>query len=63
MLIIFLFSEEFARTLAWLRARLKRSPRYRIVVYPLVLLLIAAAGFIIVTSLIKFSSTLTFSYD
>ena len=63
LLIIFLFSEEFARALTWFRARLKRSPRWRIIVYPLLLLLIAAAGFIIVTSLIKFSTTLTFSYD
>jgi hypothetical protein len=63
LLIIFLFSEEFARVLAWLRFRLKRSPRYRIMVYPLLLLLIVAAGIIIVTSLIKFSTTLTFSYD
>ena len=63
LLIIFLFSEEFARALAWLRARLKRSPRWRIIVYPLLLLLIVIAGFIIVTSLIKFSTTLTFSYD
>ena len=63
LLIIFLFSEEFARALKWLRTRLKGSPRGRIIVYPLLLLLIAAAGFIIVTSLIKFSTTLTFSYD
>ena len=63
LLIIILFTEEFARALEWLRARLKRSPRGRIIVYPLLLLLIVAAGFIIVTSLIKFSSTLTFSYD
>ena len=63
LLIIVLFSEEFARALEWLRARLKRSPRYRIIVYPLLLLLIVVAGFIIVTSLIKFSTTLTFSYD
>ena len=63
LLIIFLFSEEFARVLAWLRGRLQRSPRYRIIVYPLLLLLIVAAGIIIVTSLIKFSTTLTFSYD
>jgi uncharacterized protein YacL len=62
-LIIFLFSEEFARTLAWLRARLKRSPRSRIIVYPLVLLLIAAVGFIILSSLLEFSTNLTFSYD
>jgi predicted PurR-regulated permease PerM len=58
-----LFSEEFARALEWLRTRLRRSPRCRIIVYPLLLLLILAAGFIIVTSLIEFSTTLTFSYD
>jgi uncharacterized protein YacL len=63
LLIIFLFSEEFARALEWFRARLKRSPRSRIIVYPLLLLLIVVAGFIIVTSLIKFATTLTFSYD
>ena len=63
MLFIFLFSEEFARALGWLRARLQRFPRYRIIVYPLLLLLIVAAGFIIVTSLLKFSTSLTFSYD
>ncbi|MBU4232448.1 MAG: hypothetical protein L6277_04575 [Desulfobacterales bacterium] len=63
LLIIFLFTEEFARALEWLRARLKRSPRYRIIVYPLLLLLIVVAGFIIVTSLIKFATTLTFSYE
>jgi hypothetical protein len=63
LLIIFLFTEEFARALEWLRARLKGFPRRRIIVYPLLLLLIVVAGFIIVTSLIKFSTTLTFSYD
>ena len=63
LLIIFLFSEEFARALTWLRALLQRSPRYRIIVYPLLLLLIVVAGIIIVTSLIKFATALTFSYD
>ena len=63
LLIIFLFSEEFARCLKWLRTCLKGSVRGRIIVYPLLFLLIAAAGFIIVTSLIKFSTTLTFSYE
>ena len=63
LLIIFMFSEEFARVLEWLRGRLRQSPRYRIIVYPLLVLLIVAAGIIIVTSLIKFSTTLTFSYD
>jgi hypothetical protein len=63
LLIIFLFSEECARALEWLRACLQRSPRYRIIIYPLLLLLIIAAGFIIVTSMIKFSASLTFSYD
>jgi hypothetical protein len=63
LLILILFSEEFARAQKWLRAILQRSPRYRIIVYPLLLLLIAAAGIIIVTSLIEFATTLTFSYD
>ena len=63
LLIIIFFSEEFVRALTWLRACLKRSPQYRIIVYPLLLLLIAVAGIIIVTSLIKFSTTITFSYD
>jgi predicted PurR-regulated permease PerM len=63
LLIIFLFTEEFARALAWLRARLQRSRWCRIIIYPLLLLFVVAAGFIIVTSLIKFSTTLTFSYD
>jgi len=63
LLFIILFSEEFARALKWLRARLQRAPRYRLIVYPLLLLLIVAAGIIIVTSLIQFSTTLTFSYD
>jgi len=63
LLIIFLFSEEFARALNWVRAGLRRSPRYRLIVYPLLLLLIVVAGIIIVTSLIKFSTAFTFSYD
>jgi uncharacterized protein YacL len=63
LLIIIFFSEEFARALKWLRARLQRSPRYRIIVYPMALLLIIVAGIIIITSLIKFSTALTFSYD
>jgi hypothetical protein len=63
LLIIILFSEEFARALKWLRVRLKRSPRYRIILYPLLALLMVVAGIIIVTCLIKFSTAFTFSYD
>jgi hypothetical protein len=63
LLIIFFFSEEFARVLTWLRARLQHSPRDRIIIYPLLLLLIAVAGIIIVTSLIQLATTLPFSYD
>ena len=63
LLIIIFFSEEFVRALEWLRSRLQRSPRSRLIVYPLLLLLIVAAGIIIANSLIKFSTTLTFSYD
>ena len=63
LLIIILFSEEFARALKWLRVCVKRYPQYRIIVYPLLVVLIVAAGIIIVTSLIEFSSAITFSYD
>jgi hypothetical protein len=63
LLIIIFFSEEFARALEWLRARLQRSPRYRIIIYPLLVLVIVVAVIIIVTSLIKFSTAITFSYD
>jgi hypothetical protein len=63
LLILILFSEEFARALTWLRARLQRSPPYRLIVYPLLVLVIIAAGIIIVTSLIEFATTFTFSYD
>jgi hypothetical protein len=63
LLLIILFSEEFARALKWLRVCLKRYPQYRIIIYPLLLALIAAAGIIIATSLIKFSTDITFSYD
>jgi hypothetical protein len=63
LLIIFLFSEEFARALEWLRANLKRYPRYRIIVYPLLLALVVVVGVIIAASLINFSTAITFSYD
>jgi uncharacterized protein YacL len=63
LLIIILFSEEFARALKWLQACVQRYPRYRIIIYPLVLLVTVVAGIIIVTSLIKFSTAITFSYD
>jgi hypothetical protein len=62
LLIIFLFTEEFARALKRLRVVLERHPRYRIIIYPLLLVFIVAAGIIIATSLIEFS-TATFSYD
>jgi hypothetical protein len=62
-LIIIFFSEEFARALKWLRLRLAGSPRGRIILYPLLWLLLVIAGIIIVTSLNKLSTTLTFSYD
>jgi hypothetical protein len=63
LLLIFLFSEEFTRALGWLRASLKRSPRYRLIIYPLLFMLLVAAGIIIATSLIDFATGPTFSYD
>ncbi len=63
LLFIVLFSEEFARALAWLRIRLAQYPQYRIIAYPLIGALLLAAGIIIAASLIKLSTTATFSYD
>jgi type IV secretory pathway VirB6-like protein len=63
LLIIILFSEEFARALKWLRAQAQRSPRHRLIIYPLLLVLLVVAGIIIAASLIDFSTTITFSYD
>jgi hypothetical protein len=63
LLFIVLFSEEFARAIAWLRVKLAQYPQYRIIAYPLMAALLLAAGIIIVTSLLKFATTATFSYE
>jgi hypothetical protein len=63
LVLIVLFSEEFARALTWLRAKLAQYPRYRIIAYPLIVALLLVAGIIIATSLIKFATTATFSYE
>jgi len=63
LLIIALFSEEFARALERFRDRLKRDPRYRRLVYPLLLVLLIAAGIVIVAALIDFSTSGPFSYE
>jgi hypothetical protein len=63
LLIIILFSEEFARAGPWLRAVLKRYSRYRIIIYPVLLALIIVAGFIMANSLLSFITDTTFSYD
>lgn len=63
LLIIILFSEEFVRAGQWLRAFVRRYPRYRIVIYPLLLALIIVAGIIMANSLINFVADTTFSYD
>jgi hypothetical protein len=63
LVLIALFSEEFARVLAFLRERLTQYPRYRLIAYPLILALLLLAGIIIAASLIKFATTVTFSYE
>jgi hypothetical protein len=63
LLLIVLFSEEFARALAWLRKKFCQYPQYRIIAYPLIMLLLLAAGIIIATFIIKFTTTATFSYE
>jgi uncharacterized protein YacL len=63
LLIIMLFSEEFARGVKWLRAHVQQYPQHRIIVYPLVLVLIVVAGIIIANSLIRLCTSFSFSYD
>ena len=63
LLFISLFSEESARALAWLRTSLKRSPRYRVIVYPLLLILLVLMGLLIANSLINLATGPAFSYD
>ena len=63
LLIIMLFSDEFARAVKWLRAHVQQYPQHRIIVYPLVLVLIVVAGIIIANSLIRLCTGFSFSYD
>jgi hypothetical protein len=63
LLIIILFSEEFARAGSGLRTFLKRYPQYRLVIYPLLLALFIIAGLIMANSLISFVTGAAFSYD
>jgi nitrate reductase gamma subunit len=62
LLLLFLFSEEFARSLAWLKTQLVQWPQYRIIAYPAIAVLLLAAGILIATYLIEMS-TITFSYE
>jgi uncharacterized protein YacL len=63
LLIVLLFSEEFARAVKWLRAHVQQYPQHRIIVYPLVLVFIVVAGIIIANSLIRLCTSFSFSYD
>jgi hypothetical protein len=63
LLLILLFSEEFARAAAWLKTQLAQYPQYRLIAYPLIALLLLAAGFIIAASLVEFGTTGPFSYE
>jgi nitrate reductase gamma subunit len=63
LLLLLLFTEEFARTAAWLRTQLAQYPRYRLIAYPLIAVLLLAAGIVIATSLIEFATTTPFSYE
>ena len=62
LVLLFLFSEEFPRCLAWLKTQLAKYPRYRIIAYPLLGLLLCAAGILIAAYLLELSAT-TFSYE
>ena len=63
LLLILLFSEEFARAVAWLKAQLSQYPQYRLIAYPLIAVLLLAAGIVIATSLMEFATTTPFSYE
>jgi nitrate reductase gamma subunit len=63
LLLILLFSEEFARAAAWLKTQLAQSPQYQLIAYPLIALLLLAAGIIIAASLEEFAATGPFAYE
>ena len=63
LLLLFLFTEEFARSLAWLKTQLAQYPQYRLIAYPVIAVLLLAAGIIIANSLIEFATTAPFSYE
>ncbi len=63
LLLLLLFTEEFARAAAWLKAQLAQYPQYRLIAYPVIAVLLLAAGIIIATSLLEFATTGPFSYE
>jgi hypothetical protein len=63
LLIMLLFTDEFARLVQWLRRYSRQHPRRRLILYPLILVLGALAGAIIASSLIRLATGLTFSYE
>jgi len=63
LLLLLLFTEEFARAAAWLKTQLAHYPRYRFIAYPLIAVLLLTAGIIIATSLLEFATTGPFSYE
>jgi hypothetical protein len=63
LLLLLLFTEEFARSLAWLRDLLKQNPRLRFIAYPLAIVLVILAAFLILNSLISLFGSAPFSYE
>jgi hypothetical protein len=63
LLIMMLFTEEFARLVQWLRQYSRQHPRRRVILYPLIIVLGTLAGVIIASSLIRLVTGLTFSYE
>jgi len=62
-LLLLLFTEEFARAVGWLKTQLAQYPQYRLIAYPVIVVLLLAAGIIIATSLLEFATTGPFSYE
>jgi hypothetical protein len=63
LLILLLFTDEFARLVQWLRWYSRQHPRRRFILYPLIIVLGVLAGAIIASSLIRLATGFTFTYE
>jgi len=57
------FSEEFRKLIKWLQKILQQNPNLKVIIYPLTLLLVTAALWLIGNSLVSLFTSIKFSYD